>query len=59
MDGPSATPWRDPNPAEAAAYLSGKSQDWCDACGETRELAKVKGCLKCLRCGHKADCHGI
>jgi DNA-directed RNA polymerase subunit RPC12/RpoP len=30
----------------------------CPNCGETRELAKVKGCIRCLRCGFKFDCNG-
>lgn len=30
----------------------------CLRCGESQELAKVKGCIKCLRCGFKFDCNG-
>ncbi|MGC4083784.1 MAG: hypothetical protein QM736_17150 [Vicinamibacterales bacterium] len=30
----------------------------CPRCGETRELAKVKGCIKCLTCSFKFDCNG-
>lgn len=30
----------------------------CPRCGETRELAKVKGCIKCLACSFKFDCNG-
>jgi transposase len=30
----------------------------CPQCGESRDLAKVKGCVKCLRCGFKFDCNG-
>lgn len=30
----------------------------CPRCGESRELAKVKGCLRCLTCGFKFDCNG-
>lgn len=30
----------------------------CPRCGETRELAKVKGCIKCLQCNFKFDCNG-
>jgi ribosomal protein S27AE len=30
----------------------------CPRCGESHELAKVKGCLKCLKCGFKFDCNG-
>lgn len=31
----------------------------CDRCGESRELAWVKGCLRCLKCGYKSDCDGF
>ena len=30
----------------------------CPRCGESRDLAKVKGCIKCLKCGYKFDCNG-
>ena len=30
----------------------------CPQCGESRDLAKVKGCIKCLKCGFKFDCNG-
>jgi ribosomal protein S27AE len=30
----------------------------CPRCGESNELAKVKGCVKCLKCGFKFDCNG-
>jgi len=30
----------------------------CLRCGESRDLAKVKGCIKCLKCGFKFDCNG-
>jgi ribosomal protein S27AE len=30
----------------------------CPRCGESQQLAKVKGCIKCLRCGFKFDCNG-
>ena len=30
----------------------------CPRCGESHELAKVKGCIKCLACGFKFDCNG-
>lgn len=33
--------------------------DFCENCGETRQLAKIKGCIRCLRCGFKADCSGM
>ena len=30
----------------------------CPQCGESNDLAKVKGCIKCLKCGFKFDCNG-
>lgn len=30
----------------------------CPRCNESRDLAKVKGCVKCLSCGFKFDCNG-
>jgi ribosomal protein S27AE len=30
----------------------------CPRCGESNDLAKVKGCIKCLKCGFKFDCNG-
>jgi hypothetical protein len=30
----------------------------CPRCGESQQLAKVKGCIKCLSCGFKFDCNG-
>jgi len=30
----------------------------CPRCGESHDLAKVKGCIKCLKCGYKFDCNG-
>ena len=38
------------------------AEDWvrttCPRCGESQQLAKVKGCIKCLKCGFKFDCNG-
>lgn len=52
--------------ANAAAAKAGKdtepaleTQDTvCPRCGESQDLAKVKGCIKCLKCGFKFDCNG-
>jgi hypothetical protein len=33
-------------------------QTTCPRCGESHDLAKVKGCIKCLKCGFKFDCNG-
>jgi len=41
---------RDPQPRD--------DETTCPRCGESHELAKVKGCLKCLKCGFKFDCNG-
>jgi transposase len=30
----------------------------CPGCGESHDLAKIKGCIKCLKCGFKFDCNG-
>ena len=44
----------------AAAKVAAADVDTttCPRCGETRELAKVKGCIKCLQCNFKFDCNG-
>ena len=34
-------------------------QDFCENCHETVQLAKIKGCIRCLKCGFKADCSGV
>jgi hypothetical protein len=34
-------------------------KDFCEACGETELLAKIKGCIRCLKCGYKHDCSGV
>jgi ribosomal protein S27AE len=30
----------------------------CPRCGESNDLAKVKGCIQCLKCNFKFDCNG-
>jgi ribosomal protein S27AE len=35
-----------------------RDETTCPRCGESQELAKVKGCVKCLKCGFKFDCNG-
>jgi hypothetical protein len=32
--------------------------DVCPVCSESTELALIKGCLRCLKCGFKWDCNG-
>ena len=52
-----------PDPVASHQAPAGQSSDiatdFCENCGETRQLAKVKGCIRCLRCGFKADCSGM
>ena len=48
-----------PVPARSATPSEIDTEDTtCPRCGESHELAKVKGCLKCLKCGFKFDCNG-
>ena len=46
----------------AADHTQGSHADTddttCPRCGESHDLAKIKGCLKCLKCGFKFDCNG-
>jgi ribosomal protein S27AE len=52
---PPSTPL--PEPAEAAPATD-LDDTTCPRCGESHDLAKVKGCVKCLKCGFKFDCNG-
>jgi hypothetical protein len=49
-----------PAPAPPATLPSDLDADdtVCTRCGESQDLAKVKGCIKCLKCGFKFDCNG-
>jgi len=51
-----------PNPSSstkpAAAADVDAEDTTCPRCGESHDLAKVKGCIKCLKCGFKFDCNG-
>ena len=49
-----------PTPAPASTSPSGLDAEdtTCPRCGESHDLAKVKGCIKCLKCGFKFDCNG-
>lgn len=49
-----STPGRTP----ATATDRESDETTCPHCGESQELAKVKGCIKCLKCGFKFDCNG-
>ena len=46
-----------PGPASTRADAE-TDETTCPHCSESQELAKVKGCIKCLRCGFKFDCNG-
>jgi hypothetical protein len=46
-----------PPPPPRAADLDAEDTT-CPRCAESRDLAKVKGCVKCLKCGFKFDCNG-
>jgi hypothetical protein len=37
---------------------SGPAVDVCPICAESTNLALIKGCLRCLKCGFKWDCNG-
>jgi len=48
-------------PVEADVYVGlaiDSEETLCPRCGESHDLAKVKGCIKCLKCGYKFDCNG-
>jgi ribosomal protein S27AE len=48
-----------PKPVRATQPERSESDETtCPRCGESQELAKVKGCIKCLKCGYKFDCNG-
>lgn len=45
----------DPKPQTSDSQVS---TDICPRCGESADLALIKGCLRCLKCGFKWDCNG-
>jgi hypothetical protein len=51
-------------PSEAGSHRererreADSSDTVCPRCGESQQLAKVKGCIRCLACGFKFDCNG-
>ena len=45
-------------PHGASAPATELDDTTCPRCGESHDLAKVKGCIKCLKCGFKFDCNG-
>ena len=51
-DGPAPSGPRTPE------LKSSEEATTCPRCGESHDLAKIKGCIKCLKCGFKFDCNG-
>jgi ribosomal protein S27AE len=51
-------PRSSPAPASASPAGLDAEDTTCPRCGESHDLAKVKGCIKCLKCGFKFDCNG-
>ena len=47
-----------PNPKSQTPSPDEAAETTCLRCGESQDLAKVKGCIKCLKCGFKFDCNG-
>lgn len=45
-------------PAPEARGPESALVDVCPVCGESADLALIKGCLRCLKCGFKWDCNG-
>ena len=54
---PKPTPSPALKPAQPAADVDAEDTT-CPRCAESHDLAKVKGCIKCLKCGFKFDCNG-
>jgi ribosomal protein S27AE len=52
-DAPAPSGLRTPEPES-----SEEATTTCPRCGESHDLAKIKGCIKCLKCGFKFDCNG-
>jgi hypothetical protein len=52
----------EPKPSETkppeAKAASAPAVDVCPICAESTNLALIKGCLRCLKCGFKWDCNG-
>lgn len=57
MKSPGTGPQDDP-PQERRTPAADTGDTTCPQCGESRDLAKVKGCIRCLACGFKFDCNG-
>jgi hypothetical protein len=57
LDGDPKSPIPDPESLIPEAATVDDSTT-CPRCGESQELAKVKGCIRCLACGFKFDCNG-
>jgi len=52
---PASSPSLAPKPTAADVDTEDTT---CPRCAESHDLAKVKGCVKCLKCGFKFDCNG-
>lgn len=48
----------EPQPPKPESINGEDDSTTCPRCGESHDLAKVKGCIKCLKCGFKFDCNG-
>jgi hypothetical protein len=48
----------DPTRNPAAQRDSQLAIDVCPHCSESVNLALIKGCLRCMKCGFKWDCNG-
>jgi len=44
-------------PKQSSSAGSTPPDELCPAC-QSPDLAKIKGCIRCLRCGFKQDCNG-
>jgi hypothetical protein len=42
---------------ESCSSRTTAPDELCPAC-QSPDLAKIKGCIRCLRCGFKQDCNG-
>jgi ribosomal protein S27AE len=58
MSAPPRSPSPSPTPRPHDDTGTDLDDTTCPRCGESHQLAKVKGCIKCLKCGFKFDCNG-
>jgi hypothetical protein len=55
---PPSGPPPSPRPTQPPRSAPSADDTTCPRCGESQQLAKVKGCIKCLTCDFKFDCNG-